>query len=70
MQNPALNFKDISNLASQVEQGGDYDYAATLWDKAARSAKNRTNIAWCKARYNFLKHWAVRLREKKHAKAS
>ncbi|HII3777238.1 TPA: ANR family transcriptional regulator [Pasteurella multocida] len=34
-----LSFKEISQLASEVERAGDYSYAAELWRNAAELAK-------------------------------
>ncbi|MGC7559565.1 ANR family transcriptional regulator [Pasteurella sp. PK-2025] len=61
-----LSFKELSQLASEVERAGDYSYAAELWRRAAKLARKQVNLHWCIARYAFLDRWGTRL--KKEAK--
>ncbi|MGC6377259.1 ANR family transcriptional regulator [Bisgaard Taxon 45] len=58
-----LSFKEISQLASEVERAGDYSYAAELWRKAAELAKKAVNKEWCARRHAFLTKWALRRKE-------
>lgn len=55
------DFKTVAGLASEVEQAGDYGYAANLWRKAATLARKQINYEWCISRSQFLDTWARRL---------
>ncbi len=58
-----LSFKEISQLASEVERAGDYSYAAELWRNAAELAKKALNKEWCARRHAFLTKWALRWKQ-------
>ncbi|MFC1133419.1 ANR family transcriptional regulator [Pasteurella multocida] len=58
-----LSFKELSQLASEVERAGDYSYAAEIWWKAAELARKAVNKEWCNRRYAFLTKWALRFKE-------
>ncbi|MGR6980837.1 ANR family transcriptional regulator [Testudinibacter sp. P27/CKL/0425] len=62
MSKEELNFKAVSELASEVERSGDYDYATSLWQKASKLARKSVNADWCAKRVEFLNRWAARLR--------
>ena len=38
-----MTYKDLSELAVEVERAGDLSYAATLWFKAAEIARQPIN---------------------------
>lgn len=58
-----LSFKELSQLASEVERAGNYSYAAELWKKAAELARKSVNKEWCARRHAFLTKWALRLKD-------
>ncbi|HDR1912018.1 TPA: ANR family transcriptional regulator [Pasteurella multocida] len=55
-----LSFKELANLAREVERAGDYSYAAEVWRKAAQLAKKAINKEWCLYRHAFLTKWGAR----------
>ncbi|HDR1433217.1 hypothetical protein SAMN05421675_0882 [Pasteurella multocida] len=58
-----LSFKELSQLASEVERAGDHSYAAEVWKKAAGLARKSVNKEWCERRHDFLTKWGSRWRE-------
>ncbi|HDR0915487.1 TPA: ANR family transcriptional regulator [Pasteurella multocida] len=56
-----LDFKTLSKLASEIERSGDYNYAASLWQKAASLARKKINFEWCINRKLFCQKMALRL---------
>ena len=58
-----LSFKELSNLAREVERAGDYSYASAIWLKAAALAKKAVNKEWCQYRHDFLNQWGYRFEE-------
>ncbi|HII3685814.1 TPA: ANR family transcriptional regulator [Pasteurella multocida] len=56
-----LSFKELSQLASEVERAGEYSYAAEVWKKAASLARKKINFEWCTNRKLFCQKMALRL---------
>lgn len=63
MPKEELDFKTVSELASEVERKGNYDYAIELWKRAATLARKSWNIKWCEDRAAFLARWGVRMKD-------
>lgn len=63
-----MTYKDLSELAVEVERAGDLSYAATLWFKAANIAKKAVNQEWAILRGEFCEHWHPRTKRKKQTK--
>ncbi|MDG6894444.1 ANR family transcriptional regulator [Volucribacter amazonae] len=51
------DFKQLSQLAAEVEKAGDLSYAAELWRKSASLAQNPQNQDYCLNRMAFCLHW-------------
>lgn len=58
-----MTYREISQLAREVEQGGDLGYAASLWLKASALAKRDRNQQWCKHRAAFCERWRGRIEQ-------
>ncbi|WP_109059447.1 ANR family transcriptional regulator [Aggregatibacter aphrophilus] len=60
-----MTYKDLSELAVEVERAGDLSYAATLWFKAAEIARQPINQNWATTRGEFCERWHPRTKRKK-----
>ena len=60
-----MTYKDLSELASEVERAGDLSYAAALWFKAAEIARQSINQNWAMTRGEFCQRWYPRTKRKK-----
>ncbi|KOE31985.1 ANR family transcriptional regulator [Aggregatibacter actinomycetemcomitans] len=60
-----MTYKDLSELAVEVERAGDLSYAAQLWFKAANLAKKTANQDWAINRGEFCKRWHPRSKKSK-----
>lgn len=59
-----MTYKELSELAVEVERAGDLSYAATLWEKAEIVAKSLANQYWAECRKEFCRHWWASLKKK------
>lgn len=60
-----MTYKELSELAAEVERAGDLSYAAVLWNKAAEIARLSINQNWAMIRGEFCQRWHPRTKRKK-----